>query len=266
MATDPSPNPFAPPASPLQDLPVQAAAPSIEEALSRGYDFAIGALLSEAWDKTHGIKGFLWGGFVIYTLAVQTVTFVLGLMVETLFGLHYFLDSTIAAEQLPVLLPSMLLAQFVIGLIGAAMGYPFLAGINMIGIRQAAGQPASFSEMFNHFGQFKTLLVTGLLMTVLIYLGFFLLIIPGLYLAVAYVLAVPLAAERKLSAWQALETSRKAISQHWFKVFGLFCVLGLLLMASIFTLGIGLVWTMPLTISAMGVLYRTIFGVLPVAE
>ena len=76
-------------------------------------------------------------------------------------------------------------------------------------------------------------------------------------------LAIPLVVERGLSPWQALEASRKAITQHWFKVFGLFFVLMLIMLLSMIPLGIGLIWTLPLLIVTMGVLYRTIFGVLP---
>lgn len=100
-------------------------------------------------------------------------------------------------------------------------------------------------------------------MMLLIYLGMILLLIPGIYLAVAYLLAIALVVERGLSPWQALEASRKAITQHWFKVFGLLIVLGLIIIVSAIPLGIGLVWSIPLMVVAMGVLYRTIFGVLP---
>ena len=110
------------------------------------------------------------------------------------------------------------------------------------------------------------LIITAVVMMLLIYLGMILLLIPGIYLGVAYLLAVPLVVERGLSPWQALEASRKAITQHWFKVFGLFIVLGLIVIVSAIPLGIGLVWTIPLMVVAMGVLYRTIFGVLPAAR
>jgi len=103
-------------------------------------------------------------------------------------------------------------------------------------------------------------------MMLLIYLGMILLLIPGIYLAVAYMLAIPLIVERGLSPWQAMEASRKAITQHWFKVFGLFLLLGLIVSISAIPLGIGLIWTIPLFVMVMGVLYRTIFGVLPVAR
>lgn len=79
-------------------------------------------------------------------------------------------------------------------------------------------------------------------------------------------LAIPLVVERGLTPWQALETSRKAITQRWFKVFGLFLLLGLITLVSAIPLGVGLVWTIPLFVIAMGVLYRTIFGVLPAPQ
>ena len=60
-----------------------------------------------------------------------------------------------------------------------------------------------------------------------------------------------------------METSRKAIHQHWFKIFGLYIVLGVILLLSVIPVGIGLIWSLPLFILAFGVLYRTIFGVLP---
>ncbi len=136
----------------------------------------------------------------------------------------------------------------------------------MIGIRRAADQPISFNDIFSHFGRTVPLVITAIVSMLLIYLGMFLLIIPGMYLAIAYMLAIPLVVERGLTPWQALEASRKAITQHWFKVFGLFLLLGLITAISAIPLGIGLVWTIPLFVIAMGVLYRTIFGVLPAPQ
>ena len=74
------------------------------------------------------------------------------------------------------------------------------------------------------------------------------------------------AGQSRAPLWQALEASRKAITQHWFKVFGLFLLLGLITLISAIPLGIGLVWSIPLFVIAMGVLYRTIFGVLPAPQ
>ncbi|WP_296230428.1 hypothetical protein [uncultured Pseudomonas sp.] len=247
-----TPNPYAAPTSNLQQVPSNQV-PSIEEALARGYDFNIGDLLSESWSKVKGTKGIIIGGFLVFYVVLLAATFILGGVV----GIFGALSDSIAL---------MFIGEILISLLASALAYPFMAGINMVGIRRAADQPLNFNEIFSHFGRTVPLIITAVVMMLLIYLGMILLLIPGIYLAVAYLLAIPLVVERGLSPWQALEASRKAITQHWFKVFGLFLLLGLIVMVSAIPLGIGLVWSIPLMVVAMGVLYRTIFGVLPAAQ
>ena len=157
----------------------------------------------------------------------------------------------------------MITSQIVSTLVITVLTYPFMAGLMMIGIRRAAGQPLSFNEIFSHFGRAVPLIITALVMTLLVYLGMLLLLIPGIYLSIAYMLAIPLVVERGLSPWQALEASRKAITQHWFKVFFLFLTMNIVVWISMLPLGIGLIWTIPMFIVMIGVLYNRIFGVLP---
>ncbi|WP_275628659.1 hypothetical protein [Pseudomonas sp. 273] len=244
-------NPYATPASQLQQNPTGAGAPGIEEALARGYDFRIGDVLGEAWRKVKGMKGTLVVAAIIYAVAVNLLSFVIAFVLGLLGLIH---DSEPGALQI------------IVSVLAGALCYPLLAGLNMIGIRRAADQPATINELFAYFGLFVPLLVTGLAITVLTYLGLILLVLPGIYLGVSYALAIPLVVERGLSPWQAMEASRKAVGQHWFKVFGLFLALGLIMMLSAIPLLIGLVWTLPLAFIAIGVLYRTIFGVLPPAN
>lgn len=246
-------NPYAAPASALQETPSDSQVPSIEEALSRGYDFNISDLLSEAWQRVKGTKGIIIGGFLVFYAVLLAASFAIG----GFFGLLGVVSDN------PMLAA---VAELVIGIFASALAYPFMAGINMVGVRRAADQPISFNDVFSHFGRTVPLMITAILSILLIYLGMILLIIPGLYLGIAYILAVPLVVERGLSPWQAMEASRKAITQHWFKVFGLFLLLGLITLVSAIPLGIGLVWTIPLYVIVIGVLYRTIFGVLPTPQ
>lgn len=248
-----APNPYAAPVSNLQEVS-SSQTPTIAEALNRGYDFRIGDVIGESWRLVKGTKGIIFGGLVIFYVVMFVATSVLG----AIFGAIGLLSEAS--------LSAILIGQFVISVLASALTYPFLAGVNMVGIRRAANQPVSFNEVFSGLGMFVPLLITAVVMTVLVYIGSLLLLLPGIYLGVAYMLAMPLVIERGLSPWQALETSRKAISQHWFKVFGLFLVLGLIMALSMIPLGIGLIWSMPLFIISMGVLYRTIFGVLPPAN
>ena len=73
--------------------------------------------------------------------------------------------------------------------------------------------------------------------------------------------AVPLMLEKNLSIIDAFEASRKAVTHHWFKLFGLLFVMGLILFLSMLPLGIGLIWTMPMMMAVIGVLYRRMFGI-----
>ena len=246
-------NPYAAPASTLQASPASDQVPSIEEALSRGYDFSIGDLLTESWQRVKGTKGIIIGGFLVFYAALLAASFVIG----GVFGLLGAINDNLGLT---------VLVQMIVSVLASALAYPFMAGINMVGIRRAADQPVNFNDIFSHFGRTVPLVITAIVSMLLIYLGMLLLIIPGVYLAIAYMLAIPLVVERGLTPWQAMEASRKAISQHWFKVFGLFLLLGLIGMVSAIPLGIGLVWTIPLFVIAIGVLYRTIFGVLPAPQ
>ena len=57
-------------------------------------------------------------------------------------------------------------------------------------------------------------------MTLMIIIGFILLVIPGIYLSFAYMFSLPLMIEKDLTAWQALEVSRKAVTRIWFRATG----------------------------------------------
>ena len=105
------------------------------------------------------------------------------------------------------------------------------------------------------------LFVTMLLLYIMVLIGFALLIIPGIYLSIAYYMALPLVAEKGLSPWQALEVSRKTISKRWFTMFFFSIVISLIVMASMIPLGIGLIWTLPMMMIAYGIIYRNMFGV-----
>jgi hypothetical protein len=66
------------------------------------------------------------------------------------------------------------------------------------------------------------LMITGLFSLILVQLGTIACILPGIYLFIAWLFCLPLVADRGLTFWDALETSRRAATRHWFKIFALF--------------------------------------------
>jgi len=232
---------------------------SIDKALSGRYDFTIGGVLSEAWTLVNGSKLTIVGGMVCMYIAVFVVTLLLGMLLGAVVPM-------VADPGNPEGSRTMVMAvsmgiQLLIQLVTMAITYPFMAGLFMIGIRRSVNLPTSFSMIFDYFNRVISLLVLNILYFIFVIIGFLLLVLPGIYLAVAYLLAMPIMIEKNMSPWQALETSRKTISKKWFKFFGLFLLLWLIVMVSAIPLGIGLIWTVPLSFMAVGVLYRDIFGI-----
>jgi len=138
---------------------------------------------------------------------------------------------------------------------------PMIMGIVMMGIKRSVDAPISASMVFNNFSKMLPLFATMILMYIMILIGLVLLVIPGIYLMIAYYMAMPLVVEKGLSPWQAMETSRKTITHRWFSVFGLFIVMIIILTISMIPLGLGMIWTLPMMMIAYGILYRNMFGV-----
>ncbi|MCB1616954.1 MAG: DUF975 family protein, partial [Pseudomonadales bacterium] len=130
----------------------------------------------------------------------------------------------------------------------------------MMGLRRSVEAPVHAGLVIGFYHKTLPLFLTTLLMYLMIVIGFICLILPGIYLSIAYSMAMPLVAEKNLGPWEALETSRKAISKRWFTVFGLWLVLGIAVFISMIPLGIGLIWTMPMMMIAYGIVYRNMFG------
>ena len=209
------------------------------------YPFSVRAILGESWEKTKGAKLPIIGGHLVICLI----------------GVGLFF----AAESLSIVLgfgpdASQLLFQLFICIATP----PLFTGLSMIGVHRAADIPVSAFDVLNYFPKFPSLLAAYLLMTILTFIGYILLLLPGIYLAIAYMLTYPLIVEKQLGFWRAMETSRKAVTKRWFRFFFLMSILGLLNILGALLLGIGLIWTLPMSFVAVGIVYRNMFGVAPV--
>ena len=237
--TDIPSNPYeAPKADVNAPTVVPGPSGSLEDAVAGRYDFDIGQVMSEAWALTRGMKASFWGAAAI----VYAILVVFALIVGSLAGKS---------------VPLRLLTNIAFGTVSPVL----FVGIIMMGVRRAAGLPINFATAFSCFDRAVPVLVAGLMSTLITYVGLLLLIIPGVYLVIAYCMTMPLIVDRRLPPWQAIETSRKAVTKRWFQYFGLLLVVGLLVCLSALPLGIGLIWTAPWSINVIGVVYRRTFGV-----
>ncbi|MEJ2061331.1 MAG: hypothetical protein P8Y64_12730 [Gammaproteobacteria bacterium] len=217
---------------------------TLEDGVSGNYDFNIGDVLAEGWRRTKGMKGSFWAAGALFFLVMIAVTLLL--------------TGAMAVLGVP---QEGLLGQFIVQLVMTVVVYPFMAGFLMMGIRRSVDLPISMDTAFGYFGFAVPVIVAAILMSVLTTVGFMLLVLPGIYLSIAYMLAVPLIVEKGLGPWRAMESSRRAITKHWFKVFFLMIAMSIILLISMIPFGLGLIWTYPMMVTVMGVLYREVFGV-----
>ena len=208
--------------------------------------FSIGDAIRQAWAKTKGAKGSIWAGSAIMYLVILAIVVGGALLLPSLNG-----DMTnIPGLVINILLQALTNVFYVI----------FTAGLLLMGIRKVAGDRISWKMIFQGFPCAGKIIVATILQSIFVAIGFLLLVLPGIYLAIGYAMTIPLIIDKGLAPWQAMEMSRKAIHKIWWKVTGLFIVMCLIFVVSVIPLGIGLIWTWPMFFILGGVVYRYLFS------
>lgn len=221
---------------------------SIENGINGNYRFEISEVLSEAWQKTYGAKGTFWLAFLIYFAISIGISIVSQLALTAVVMTH---------QSEAVVITITIIEQLVMNLVLM----PVMMGIIILGMRRSVDAPIQAGSIMGYYSSMWRLFFTLLLVYLMVFVGLLLLVIPGIYLAVAYYMAMPLVVEKGLSPWAAMEISRKTVSKRWFTMFFFGIVMSLILIVSVIPLGIGLVWTLPMGMIAYGIIYRNMFGI-----
>jgi hypothetical protein len=217
-----------------------------DKAYKTNIDFTMGTIIREAWEKTKGAKGIIWAGSAVMYLVILV----------TVAGGAFLLPS-VAGEPATL---TQAIGNALFQTVTDLLSILFTAGLFLMGIKRAAGETIHWKMIFKGFSCAGKIIVTTILQFILIFIGFLLLILPGIYLIVGYTMTIPLIIDKGLSPWQAMEMSRKAVHKIWWKVMGIFCIMVLIFMVSFIPLGIGLIWTWPMFIILVGVIYQHLFG------
>ena len=208
------------------------------EFMSTSTDWSIGEVLKTAREKQVGFKGSYFAAVFVYAV----ISIVITLIQEAAAGSV----GDVVASVVEILITFVL--------------FPLGVGLGLLGIRRAAGKETPVSTLWEPYSHAIPLIVMFLLMAVLVVAGFFLLVLPGIYLSIAYSFAPYLIVEKNMGVWEALETSRKAITQYWWRYFGLMLVAMVLIIIGSIPLLIGLFWVLPIVAIATGEVFAKTFG------
>jgi len=198
------------------------------EILARDYQLQIGSCFSRGWDL---VKNHFW------------------LTVGATFLIHLI---AVAVGSIP--------------LVGLALTYIFIGGLDWMFLKLIRGQNAEVGDAFAGFNlAFGPLALFSLVAQLLVFLGIILCILPGIYLSICWMFFTPLIIlDKRLDFWQAMELSRKVVTRHWWQVFGFALVCLLVMICGMLLCFIGVFIAMPIVKAATVYAYEDIFGGSPV--
>jgi hypothetical protein len=146
-------------------------------------------------------------------------------------------------------------------IVGWIVGFVLMGSLDYMFIRRIRGEEVQIGDVFAGFNlALLNLAMTGIVKWVLTAIGFVLCILPGIYLGVGYVFALPLVLDKKMEFWPAMEVSRRVVHEHWWSVFALVIVLAIVACAGVFLCIVGLAITVPLASAALMYVYEDLFG------
>lgn len=203
----------------------------IETLIQQGYSLDIGRAFSRGWEIFR--KQIAW--FVLYTLVFGFIFVFLSRLPDALKPAGSAISTLIYA--------------------------PLIAGFLIFAFKIIKNQATTFGDFFRGFNQYVPLLLASLVTSIFIGIGMFLLVIPGIYLAVSYMFTIPLIVERKLDFWEAMEGSRRLITKNWFSFFGLGILLILMNFVGALLFGIGMLLTFPATYCIIAAAYESVVGI-----
>jgi uncharacterized membrane protein len=145
--------------------------------------------------------------------------------------------------------------------VGWAVGVVLMGGLDYMFLRRIRGEEIQIGDLFAGFNiALLHLVLAGLVKWLLTSVGLILCILPGIYLAVGYVFALPLVIDKKMDFWPAMEVSRQVVHKHWWSVFALVIVLALIAIAGCIACFVGLFFTIPVSSAALMYVYEDLFG------
>lgn len=121
-------------------------------------------------------------------------------------------------------------------------------------------ETTKFSTYFLGFQNMGPFILISLLSAVLLIPAILLLVLPGVYLAVAWTLAMPFLIFRKHGVWKAMELSRIVITRNWLPCLGFLIMILLINFAGVLVCGIGIFVSMPVSFCAIYAAYEDIIG------
>lgn len=267
---------------------------------TRDYDLDIGGCISRGWSLFADNLGILLGSTVLYFVLIFVASTVLGVMANPILmsvlgkeamqsvtfkisfdflfriitaplfgplagGLYYIFIQTMRGRPPQVgqlfigfqkMFVQLFLGYLVFTLVGAVCLVPFtIAETSRLGPIFAQLQSGTVTPAEMHAKLLQLSSAMSSCVPVLIVC-----LIPTIYFLVNLQFVLPLIIDKEMNFWAAIKTSWRMVHKHWFTLFGLLFLIGLINIGGICLCCIGVLFTFAFTTAACMYAYETIFG------
>jgi len=245
--------------------PYSAQAGLPPDLLTRDYDLDIGRCVGDSWNLLKNNFGLIFGGVAIFFLiqvglsGLAQIPFV-GLVFSLasvilsgplMGGLYYFLLKNIRRQPAEI---GDIFAGFRLAFGQLLLGYLVMAILTCLAALPGAAIMAfPIIMMIRHHAPEAGPILLAVL-------GFIVAMVPAIYLNVSWIFSLPLIIDKQMEFWPAMGASRKMVGKHWWLVFGLLVVCGLLYFAGFLACCVGVLFIMPIVLGAMMYAYESIFS------
>jgi uncharacterized membrane protein len=142
------------------------------------------------------------------------------------------------------------------GILAIVMGTAALS----LSLKVNRDEKLRFTELWVGGSKASSYLIGCILYVIIVSVGFLLLIIPGIYLAIKYQFFAVCILDKDVSAVEALKMSGRITKGSWGDCFWLVVEQGIACLLGLLALGIGLFWAVPTVLVAHGYAYRSLAG------
>lgn len=263
--------------------------PNFSKAASGDYRIPIKAIFLEAWYRVKGLKASFWLGFLYFILVMAAACLVLGLILALY---DVFILPLATVHDANSLYNVKLGLKFIVVAIVEILRFLFTASLAYMALQHLRSKPIHASMVFAFRQAGRPLLVIALLLYLfnsliisstnlllhsalfkqqIAYLGsglgsIFLLVIFLIcfclyfYFSILVFMTVLLILDQKMLWKESLYLAFRSVNQHFFKNIGLIIVSSLVFgLLALMTLGIGLIWLLPMTSLVTAIQYNQIF-------
>jgi uncharacterized membrane protein len=134
------------------------------------------------------------------------------------------------------------------------------AGFQFACMKKLRGQKAELTDLFQGFQFFGSTLAAHIVISILVFIGLLLLIIPGLVAAAMYNFTFLFIVDKRMGYRAAMRASHAIVKQDYFGYTMFMIALALLNLAGVVCFVVGLLVTIPVSMAAVAVAYRDAVG------